>query len=64
MILFSGAFYILDGREQELCKNIDVKKPLWGVIDIYGNVKSKYKKKTDLPENIPFYYEKKILENI
>jgi len=45
LILFSGAFYILDGREQELCKNIDVKKPLWGVIDIYGNVKSKYKNK-------------------
>jgi hypothetical protein len=39
--LFSGAFYILDGREQELCKSIDAKKPLWGVIDIYGNVKGR-----------------------
>jgi hypothetical protein len=31
----------LDGREQELCKNVDTKKELWGVIDIYGNVKGK-----------------------
>jgi hypothetical protein len=38
--LFSGVYYILDGIEQELFKNIDTKKPLWGVIDIYGNVKS------------------------
>ncbi|UJR16205.1 hypothetical protein I4U23_003115 [Adineta vaga] len=34
-----GGFYILDGREQELCKNIDVSEPLWAVIDVYGNVK-------------------------
>jgi len=34
-----GAYYILDGQEKEICKNIDIKKPLWGVIDIYGNVK-------------------------
>ncbi|CAF1472142.1 unnamed protein product [Adineta steineri] len=34
-----GAFYILDGKEQELSKNIDLKRPLWGIIDIYGNVK-------------------------
>jgi hypothetical protein len=31
----------LDGKEQELCKTVDTKQPLWGVIDIYGNVKGK-----------------------
>jgi hypothetical protein len=41
MILFSGAFFILDGREQDISKTIDIKKPLWAVIDIYGNVKGK-----------------------
>lgn len=35
----SGAYYILDGQEKEITRNIDIKKPLWGVIDIYGNVK-------------------------
>ncbi|CAF1108707.1 unnamed protein product [Adineta ricciae] len=35
-----GGFYMLDGKEQELCKNINISRPLWGVIDIYGNVKS------------------------
>ena len=39
--MYRGAFYILDGKEQDLCKNIDTKRPLWGVIDIYGNVKGK-----------------------
>jgi hypothetical protein len=39
---FSGAYFILDGQEQDICKNIDIKKPLWAVIDIYGNVKGKY----------------------
>ncbi|CAF1291469.1 unnamed protein product [Adineta steineri] len=35
-----GAYFILDGREQDISKNIDIKKPLWAVIDIYGNVKA------------------------
>ena len=35
----SGAYYILDGQEREISKSIDIKKPLWAVIDIYGNVK-------------------------
>jgi hypothetical protein len=39
--LFSGAYFILDGQEQDICRNIDIKKPLWAVIDIYGNVKGK-----------------------
>lgn len=39
IFLFSGAYFILDGQEQDICKNIDIKKPLWAVIDIYGNVK-------------------------
>ncbi len=41
IISFSGAYFILDGQEQDICKNIDIKKPLWAVIDIYGNVKGK-----------------------
>ena len=36
---FRGAYFILDGQEQDICRNIDIKKPLWAVIDIYGNVK-------------------------
>lgn len=36
---FRGAYFILDGREQDISKSIDFKKPLWAVIDIYGNVK-------------------------
>ncbi|CAF3272931.1 unnamed protein product [Rotaria socialis] len=35
-----GAYFILDGKEQEICKSIDIKKPLWAVIDVYGNVKA------------------------
>lgn len=35
-----GAFYILNGIEHELHKNISRNQPLWGVIDIYGNVKA------------------------
>ncbi|CAF0976641.1 unnamed protein product [Rotaria magnacalcarata] len=35
-----GAFYMLDGKEQDICKNIDFNSPMWGVIDLYGNVKS------------------------
>jgi hypothetical protein len=38
----------LDGKEQELCKKVDVNQPLWGVIDIYGNVKGKYYKKKQI----------------
>ena len=38
-ISLSGAFYVLDGIEHEISKKIDVSEPLWGVIDIYGNVK-------------------------
>ncbi|CAF0829418.1 unnamed protein product [Didymodactylos carnosus] len=34
-----GAFYILDGQEQEISKNIEINKPIWALIDIYGNVK-------------------------
>ncbi|CAF3372424.1 unnamed protein product [Rotaria sp. Silwood1] len=34
-----GAFYILDGKEQEICKNVNVQGPMWGIIDLYGNVK-------------------------
>ena len=37
--IFSGAFYVLDGKEHELNKQIDSKKPVWAVIDIYGNVR-------------------------
>ncbi len=29
----------MDGREHELCKSVNSRRPLWGVIDIYGNVK-------------------------
>lgn len=38
-MFFRGAYFILDGQEQDICKNIDIQKPLWAVIDIYGNVK-------------------------
>ncbi|CAF1106698.1 unnamed protein product [Rotaria sordida] len=34
-----GAFYILDGKEYEISKNIDVQRQMWGIIDLYGNVK-------------------------
>lgn len=44
----------MDGREQELCKNVDTKKELWGVIDIYGNVKGK------IFEKDTFYFEDRI----
>lgn len=29
----------MDGKENELAKNVDIRNPLWAVIDIYGNVK-------------------------
>ncbi len=38
-MFFSGAYYILDGKEHEPCKSVNSKRPLWDVIDIYGNVK-------------------------
>jgi len=30
----------LDGKEHDLCKHMNISQPLWGVIDIYGNVKT------------------------
>ena len=46
----SGAYYILDGQEKEISKNIDIKKPLWAVIDIYGNVKGREKAITQMTD--------------
>jgi hypothetical protein len=40
----SGAYYILDGKEHDIFKDIDVKQPLWGVIDLYGNVTGRGKR--------------------
>ena len=34
----SGAYYTLDGQEHGIFEGIDVRQPLWGVIDLYGNV--------------------------
>lgn len=36
---FRGVFYILDGKEQEIARGINPRCPMWGVIDLYGNVK-------------------------
>ncbi|CAF1034839.1 unnamed protein product [Rotaria sordida] len=35
-----GAFYIFNGREHEISRTIDSRMPLWGIIDVYANVKS------------------------
>ncbi|CAF4036376.1 unnamed protein product, partial [Rotaria sordida] len=39
-IFDKGAFYIFNGREHEISRTIDSRMPLWGIIDVYANVKS------------------------
>lgn len=71
-----GAYFILDGQEQDISRNIDIKKPLWAVMDIYGNVKavtftippkttddgkSLFSKYPQKPDKLPIRYYTQIL---
>ncbi|CAF2400843.1 unnamed protein product [Rotaria sp. Silwood2] len=56
-----GAFYILDGKEQEICKNIDVQSPMWGAVLItppktIADSRTFFIKYDQKPDKLPIQY--------